>query len=380
MKIFIEGTPFFRRKTGIDHYTLNLITALLDIDQSNRYSVVGFRADQAKTPNLPTRANFSYRYAWFWPKRIYHRLVQINLAPPLDLLTLSKADTFIFPNYYKAPLLFGGKSVVIIYDLSFVLHPQFVAPGNREYLANVVAKAVKKADHILTISENTKREIINYYGVPEAKISIAYPAIDPALFKRRDNSEVSATKTKFKISGNYILFTSTLEPRKNVQGLLEAYEQLPKPIRVKYSLVLAGGKGWLDESIIKTIERLRDAGENIITTGYVADEDLPPLYSGATAFAYPSHYEGFGIPVLEAMACETPVITSNTSSLPEAAGNAAILVTPGNTSELAKALEKVLTDTATQTNMRKKGLEQVRKFEWTKSATGLLRTLEGLSE
>lgn len=378
MKIFIEGTPFFRRKTGIDYYTLNLINALLEIDHVNKYEVIATRGNRRTPPNLPPRHNLTYNFAWSPPIRIKNRLAKFNVSLPLDLLALGRADITIFPNYYKTPLLFGGKSLVIIYDLSFVLHPEFVAPTNRESLTKAVAKAVESADHILTISRNTKLELMQEYKLPSKMISVVRPAVDRAFFSPCLDSEIAQVKHNHGIEGDYVLFASTLEPRKNVVGLLKAYAKLPLTTKKRFSLVLAGGQGWLDEDITATIKRLRTAGESIITTGYVEDNELPSLYSGATAFIYPSFYEGFGIPILEAMACGTPVITSNTSSLPEAAGKAALLIDPYNVKELSESMDLLLNSPKLQTSLIARGDKQASKFSWPDSASKLLKIIMDL--
>ena len=202
-----------------------------------------------------------------------------------------------------------------------------------------------------------------------AKIEIVNPAINHAVHRPASKQSIDRVKTKYGIKGQYILYTGTLEPRKNIVGILEGYSALPKNILSSYTLVLAGGKGWLDEEIEEKLTELKEL--NIIRTGYVADEDLPALYSGATVFVYPSFYEGFGMPPLEAMACGTPVITSNNSSLPEVVGEAGIMIDAKDTKTLTESIEKVISNTKLQNEMIKKGIKQAKKFSGEESAKKL---------
>jgi glycosyltransferase involved in cell wall biosynthesis len=202
--------------------------------------------------------------------------------------------------------------------------------------------------------------------------------VDHEEYYPKNTKEISIIKNKYNIKGEYILYTGTLEPRKNIVGILESYSMLLDEFKNEYSLVLAGGKGWLDDEIENKLNELKDL--NIVRTGYVEDDDLPALYSGATLFIYPSFYEGFGMPPLEAMACGTPVITSNNSSLPEVVGNAGIMVDAKDTRSLTKNIEKVLKSKKLQSEMSKKGLKQAKNFSWEKSAKKLLELIESTSQ
>jgi glycosyltransferase involved in cell wall biosynthesis len=216
---------------------------------------------------------------------------------------------------------------------------------------------------------------MEYYKVPEDKISIISPAVDQKVFYPRESAEITKVKQNYGVKKPYILSLCTLEPRKNLVGVLDAYEKLPEKTKRSYILVLAGGKGWLDDELEKRIGEL-SAKYEVIKTGYVPDEDLPALYSGASVFVFPSFYEGFGMPPLEAMACGTPVITSDNTSLPEVVGNAGIMIKADDTERLAGEMERVLTNNKLAQNLREKGLEQAKKFSWEKSAKELLDVIE----
>lgn len=380
MKILVEGTPLIRHRqgylqhrTGVGNYTYNLLKGMVEKPEYD-VEIEGFRSIKDKLAK-PSSSQLDFpklKHVWvpLLPREIYTRLTKVGLAPPLDLLLRKHPDVWIFPNFVRFPLFSKKiKSVVIIYDLSFVKYPQF-AKRVGPYLRAAVPRSIKKATHIITISENSKQEIIETYGTRSDKISLIYPAIDHEAYQPQPKTAIAKLKRKLKIEGNYILYTGTLEPRKNIVRLVEAYAHLPKELQQKYQLVLGGAKGWLNDELDQTLSKYKHLPIQLL--GYVADDDLPALYTGAGVFLYPSIYEGFGIPPLEAMACGTPVITSNTSSLPEVVGKAAILIDPIKTTDITKALVQVLENPKTQQTMAQAGLKQAKKFNWHDSSDKLL--------
>ena len=270
---------------------------------------------------MPPANNLSYRFAEWLPKRYLDAFANRLFVPPLDLLAGVRPDVMLFPNYIASPLVWTRRSIVVIYDLSFVYHPQYVDPANARFLRRVVKQAAANAGHVATISEHSRREIMECYGLPESKFSVVYPGVDRTRFQPLPPATRPHVAAKFGIDRPYVLFTGTLEPRKNILGLLHAYTRLPHDLREGHALVIAGGKGWLDGEISAGLAELERAGARVIRTGYVEDGDMPALFGGASVFVFPSFYEGFGIPPLEAMACGTPVIASRTSSLPEVVGD-----------------------------------------------------------
>ena len=240
-------------------------------------------------------------------------------------------------------------------------------------------RSIAKCDHIITISENSKREIIEEFNVPEEKITIAQPAVDHGRFKPANEEELAQVRKKYELPEQYLLYVGTIEPRKNLLGLLEAYEKLPAKLRGEYPLVMTGGRGWLEGEIVDRISRLKGRGE-ALTTGYVYDEDLPAIYSGARLFVFPSFYEGWGMPPLEAMACGTPVITSNTSSLPEVVGDTALMIDPNRPEELTNAMKQVLSDEELRQEMIRQGFKQAKRFSWEKSARKLLTVIRSFED
>jgi len=384
MKIFIEGSALYSQRSGVGQYTKRLSEAMAKASGGDTFTIFGFKLFIRPLPTNLVRPmrNIHYRFIRFFPGRIYTELIKrVSLRLPLDPLLMSRPDIAFYPNFALWPFWNKRtKTVVTIHDLSYTHYPQYVSPPNRRHLERSVPYAVRKVDHIFTISEFTKQQIIDLYQADPAKISLVPPGIDPSDYYKRSAKEISAIRRKYKLPKDYLFFVSTLEPRKNVTGILEAYDQLEASLQMKYALVLAGGKGWLDESITTMLVRLQKKGLNIITTGYVPDEDLPALYSGAALFVFPSLYEGFGIPVLEAMACEVPVVTANNTSLPEVADDAAIMVQAEDTDAISAAVQRVLTDQKLADSLRAKGLKQVQKFTWEKSAEKALKIFEELAK
>ena len=377
-KIFVDAevlvNPHF---SGIGHYTLEILRALDNI-VSTRPDIelilgVYFR-------RVPHILEYGFRniriQKTYLPLRITNALKIRNRQFPYDLMFGKKI--YVFPNFTAWPTLFS-KSVSIVYDLSFEYLPQFVEPNNQKFLSENVKKAVKWSDKIISISTNSQKEICKFYGLNKSQVPIIYCGINRAEFFRWPKDKVEQVKSKYKISGDYIIFMGNIEPRKNLKNLLLAYEQLdPKLVR-KCSLLLVGARGWLDDEIFSIIKRLKKAGNKIQQPdGWVEDIDRAALYSGAALSVYPSLYEGFGLPPLESMACGTPAITSNNSSLPEVVGDAAVQVNAESVSELSAAMAKVLTDRKLRDSLVAKGYEQVKKYSWHKEAEKLLKILEEL--
>jgi glycosyltransferase involved in cell wall biosynthesis len=375
MKVFVEGTPLFRQRTGVGQYTKNLLEALFRLDGTHQYTIFSFaflgRGAQGKP--IPAGPRLRYRTIRYTPSKIFNAIVRKIASPPIDVMLGSRPDLFVFPNFVRYPLPLGSRAIAVIHDLTFVLHPEYTARRNRRFLLRYVPKTISKCDHIITVSQNAKDEIVQCYGVDPDRISIVSPALDHAFFYPRPMAEIEAVTRRYAITKPYIFYAGTLEPRKNISGILNAYTSLPPVVRASYSIVLAGGRGWLDREIQADLESLRHLG--VVTTGYVPDEYLPALYSGASVFVYPSFYEGFGMPPLEAMACNAPVIVSDNSSLPEVVGDAGVLVNAHDTASLAHHIEKVLGDPALADDLRRKGLERAKASTWDDSARRLLAVI-----
>lgn len=371
-KIFIDAevlvVPHF---SGIGHYTLELLRSLDSLiegrdDVSIELGVYFKRVNKIRAYGF---RNFKIRRTPY-PLRISNALKIRGWQPPYDLLFGKRV--YFFPNYTSWPLWFS-KSVPVVYDLSFEYFPQYAEPRNQKFLSDNVKKSVQWASKIITISRNSQKEIVDFYNRAIEDVPIVYPGIDQSQLFRWPEDEVAKVKARYGIHGKYILFVGNIEPRKNLKNLLLAYEKLDAKTRREYSILLVGARGWLDDEIFDIIERLRMAGNHIQQPqGYVEDEDRAAIFSGASLFVYPSQYEGFGMPPVEAMACGVPTITSDNSSLPEAVGKGAVMVDADSVDNLKSAIEKVLADKPLQAKLVREGFKQVDKFSWDHEAEKLL--------
>lgn len=377
-RLIIDGEvlvmPHF---SGIGHYTLELLRAI-DKELNTRHDIevsvlIHYR-------HIEKAKQYGFKNIEIIPSpfslRISNGLKIRNKQPFLDLLF--GKGIYLFPNFSSWPLL-RSKSIPIIYDLSYEKYAEFAEPRNQQFLSEQVRKAASRADQIITISENSKREIASFYHVSPKKIDVCYPAVDRDHFYRQSHEDIAKTLKKYDLKEKYILFVGNIEPRKNLKNLLLAYEKLPVGVRKQHSLLLVGAKGWQDEEIFETIERLQARGDTIQMPSHrVEDVDLPAIYSGASVFVYPSIYEGFGIPPLEAMACGVPVIASNNSSLPEACGSAALLVEADSVDQICSSINSVLGNTTLSERCIYKGYRQVEVFSWESSANKLLNLVGSL--
>jgi glycosyltransferase involved in cell wall biosynthesis len=260
---------------------------------------------------------------------------------------------------YAVPVGWSGPSIVTIYDLSFLLFPKAFKPANRIYLAAATRATARRARRVLTISEHARRDIVRLLSVPQEYVDVTYPAVEER-YRRLADDEVEAFRVARGLPNAFIFALGTLEPRKNIVGLLHAYARLPKP---KPPLYVAGGTGWRFSPIFDTVGQLQ-LGEDVHFLGFVPEDELPLWYNAARLFAFPSLYEGFGLPVLEAMACGAPVITSTAASLAEVGGRAAVLVPAQDTDRIAQEMQRVLEDAQLRMEMRAAGHIQASRFSW----------------
>jgi alpha-1,3-rhamnosyl/mannosyltransferase len=275
-------------------------------------------------------------------------------------------------------LAFSPSAGLVIFDLSYELHRQYSDEINAKFLSSGVRRSIKKTKKVIAISEYSRKELIEFYGIDKNKVIVATPATDPKLFYRRGGDEIDEVKRKYGIEGNYILALSNLEPRKNFSTLIEAYCRLPKSITDKTALLLVGVSGWKTDELFKDILKRVGSGYNIIRPAkYVLDNDRPAIISGAKMLVYPSHYEGFGMPPLEALACGLPVICADNSSLPEVVGSAAELISSNDTDALVVKMMNYLDniDELTKKSIID-GPKQAEKFSWMKSAETILEAIK----
>jgi glycosyltransferase involved in cell wall biosynthesis len=300
----------------------------------------------------------------------WYRSCSTVLPLPYRWFFKGSADINHFYNYIIPPEV-QDKSIVTIHDMAFKRYPETVRAKTKYMLKIGLQKSIQRAARIITVSEFSKKEILHYYDYPDNKITVVYNGVDRDKYNTNvDSSEIAAVCATYGIPQDYILYLGTLEPRKNLERLIKAYAILKHKHGDFPVLVIAGGNGWLFDTIFKTVWDLK-IGESIVFTGYVNDREKTCLMAGAGFFCFPSLYEGFGMPVLEAMACGAPVLSSGNSSLAEIAGNAALLVDSSSVEHIASGLEKLYLDGTLRSDLRKKGLERIKDFSWNKSAEAL---------
>ncbi|MGD8398167.1 MAG: glycosyltransferase family 1 protein [Anaerolineae bacterium] len=264
---------------------------------------------------------------------------------------------------FVGPLAGAPPFVVTIHDLSFLLYPERFRAGNRRYLRLFTRLSVGRARRVIAVSQSTRDDVVRLYGLAPDRVDVVHNGVDGA-YRPLPPGEVAAFRARQNLPERFILFVGTLEPRKNVTGLVEAYARLPLP---RPPLMLVGGKGWLYDEVYARVEQL-GLGSEVHFVGFVDSGELPWWYNAAEVFVYPSFYEGFGLPALEAMACGTPVIASDTSSLPEVVGAAGVLVDPEDPEALAATLDRVLTDSTLAGALQAAGPQQAARFSWQRAA------------
>jgi len=266
------------------------------------------------------------------------------------------------------PRVSRGKSVVTIHDMAYMRTPDSLRPEWVEFKKRHTTRSARQADKIVTVSEFSKKDICTYLEVAEEKVAVIYHGISPIYRMLEDRDAVARTLQKHGIEGPYILFVGTFQPNKNVERLIEIFGSIKRDHRIPHRLVLVGARGWFFNTIFRKIAQL-NLEESIKCMGYIPQEDMPSFYNGADLFVLPSLLEGFGIPVIEAMACGIPVVTSNACSLPEIVGDAGLLFEPTNREEMKKALLAVLSDNALSQALRERSLKRAHEFSWETAAT-----------
>jgi len=373
MRILVDANIFTRsQKTGVDYYAEGLIWAAARRMPNDTFVLAYFGKGHINIPQ--GLSNIKVKRIWWLPTKMYGVYRHYVSFLPFDLFVPVKSDIMFFPDFGCPRTIQKVPKLVIIHDLVYALQPEYVVPNHRKFLSALTKQALINCTKVIVNSESTKRDLLKVHKTNKPIVTIA-PAVDADFYTPASSEQINQIKAKYGISGDYTLFLSTLEPRKNVASLIKAYSALSSEVRSKYKLVLAGKKGWLDDEIQELCETM---GDHVIRTGRVETIDKPALYSGASVFAFPSAYEGFGMPILEAMACGTPVITSNVSSMPEVAGDAAVIVNPKDTHEISEALTKVLSDKTIANKFIGRGLKRSRKFTWDASGEKMADTLKQL--
>jgi glycosyltransferase involved in cell wall biosynthesis len=369
MKIGIISERLNRPLTGVGNYTYYLIKELSMIYDKRDVYLIDYMDDKIFTDvnkitiKFPLK-NISKNSYYFWHIYLQLKIKKNNLN--LDIIH-SPENAALFVK------LKHQKKIITVHDIIAYLFPESVTLITRLRYKLLLSRTLKTTDKIIAVSNSTKKDLMNYFNIPAEKISVVLEAADEK-FKPLNPEEVSDVKQKNNLNFPFILYVGNLAKHKNIPMLIEAFYKIKKK-NIECKLVIAGKKEWEYKEIFETVDKL-NLQNNVVFTGYVLDEDLPALYNAADLFVYPSLYEGFGLPPLEAMACGTPVITSNTSSLPEVVGNAGIMVDPYDVDGLADAMHKVLSNEGLREDMIKRGLERAKMFSWEKCARETLKVYE----
>ncbi len=404
MKIGIDYTSAATQGAGIGRYTRELIRALLALPSDNSYSFFYASRNRIEQSAISGQRSAVRRLPFHdkWLMRVWQRL---QIPIPVELI-VGKVDLFHSPDFTLPPTLPGVPTLLTVHDLSFIRDPDSAWPSLRAFLNKAVPRSVRRATHVLADSQATKDDLVELFGTPAEKITVLYSGVEARFAPVRDQAEIDRVCAKYQLPRPFILSVGTLQPRKNYGRLIEAFAEVikhperspagakPKDATVRdasfdstafrsgrltpgWHLVIAGGKGWMAEPIFEQVKRSGLEGR-VHFPGFVDDADLPALYSAADLFAYVSLYEGFGLPLLEAMACGTPVIGSRASSLPEVMGDAGLPVDPLDVDMIAHALREMIDQPELRARSIGLGLERAKLFTWDKAARELLAIYDRL--
>lgn len=380
-KIWIDGYEAnVPQRLGSGQVAYEVIKSLASIDKKNDYTVLVPTAPKADMP----KERDGFKYKILKPNKLWTRI-----ALPFALFKTRKRPDVIFTPTHYIPRFSPVKRVVTVFDLSYIHYPQMFTKRDLWQLSNWTKFSIQNSDHIITISQASKKDILKTYLPKNSsaeqkklfkdKITVAYPGFDSNLFKPiKDTEKIEKVKKKYGIEGNYVIYTGTIQPRKNLIRLIDAFARVPNLKLVIVGKTKGEGRqGWMFEDILKRPKEL-GIEDKVIFTGFAPSEDLPYLVNGAVAFILPSLYEGFGIPVVEAMACGTPVIVSNVSSLPEIVGKAGLLIDPKSTDQIEQAIRTINADKKLRIKLSKLALEQSKKFSWKKFSKEVIKVLESV--
>ena len=377
MRIAIDYSAGIRQAAGIGNYVRNLVNAMLAQDSENQYTLLTSGRPTRERP-FPKADNVRGR-SIIIPDRYLNILWYRWRLPLYATYFTGQVDIYHGPDFTLPPLGMKPLKVVTVHDLAFIEHPQYAVPALAAYLNKVVPEAVASADVVAAVSQATRQTLIEHFKTSPQKITIIPNGVGAHFRRITDPVLLGATRNKFGLQHPLLLGVGTMEPRKNHIGLIKAFSIAHKKKKGPAMLAIAGGKGWLYEETLQLVSELR-LEKKVRFLGRVSELELVTLYSMADVFAFPSFFEGFGVPPLEAMACGAPVITSNTSSLPEVVGDAALLIDPNDTHALAHAIMRLLADAQLSAELRQKGYERAKCYTWPESARKMLSIYQRLYE
>jgi glycosyltransferase involved in cell wall biosynthesis len=364
MKVLLDAQPLLGPRTGIGRYVASLIEHLdkpQEIEVFLAFNRIIKNIDATNYKEMHSVLNSRYPY------NIIRRLMKPNALYkfPFDRFTKEKFDVFHGTNFTILPTV-KAKSVVTVHDLAYMIYPETTSDKIYHHHSKWVPYSVQKADRVIADSYQTQRDLIRLLNIPEGKIDVVHLAGNP-VFRPMHSNEYEHIYNQYSLPEKYILYVGTVEPRKNLITLIKAFSQMKRESGTQEKLVIVGAKGWKFSPIFELIQDLK-MEHDIIFTGYVSDEDLVAIYNGALCFVLPSIYEGFGLPLLEAMQCGLPVLASNVSSIPEVMGDAGILVDPMDINQWSESLGKVIINSLLRDELASKSLDRAKQFTWEKVA------------
>jgi len=392
MNLITNVSPLLPPLTGIGHYTRQLLLELLampevgdvkgvsalrwhDRDAVARMLIDVAASNDGDSEEKAASSRHKEKLLDLGRKIPFARRLKRSLEQRTAQKMSSQCEDYIYwePNYTLLPL--DNPSAVTVHDLSHIHFPQYHPKERVDILHRTLEESLQRATRVIAVSEYTRQDIARHFSVPIGDIDVVSPAVCNSFRVKAGESDLAQVRKKYKLPNSYLLSVATLEPRKNILGLVKAFSQLPQASRQAFPLVLVGTKGWLTEELEQALDPLLRKGE-AVRLGYVDQADLPVIYAGATCMAYVSFFEGYGMPVAEAMTTGTPVLTSAVSSMPEVAAGATLLVDPHDVASIAESLQRLIEDESLRTQLSEAGLEASQSYTWSNSAQRLLSVLQ----
>lgn len=374
MNVLIDATSIRRSKAGVGVYAKNLIEELIRIPTGPHFFILAQNDDPELDFNSHANVTMIRVPALIFRKLPFRFLLEQAILP---LLLLRHRIDVVHSLHYSFPLIrFGSRRVVTLHDMTSFNLKEVHLPAKMAYYRAFIRAAVRLADKIIFVSHSTMRDCVARFGAIRGSSEVIHLGKSEAFHPALDKAKAQEVRDKYGLQTDFVLFLGMIEPRKNLPRLVSAFASLSDR-HPGLLLVIAGMKGWMYDDLLDTIRRF-NLQSRVIFTGFIPEEEKPFLIAAARVFAYPSLYEGFGIPVLEALACGTPTLTSHVSSIPEVAGDAALLVDPLNIADISSALERLLSDEELRDKLRNESLRQAAKFTWTKTAMMTLHAYQSL--
>jgi glycosyltransferase involved in cell wall biosynthesis len=365
MRIGIDATALPPQPVGAGNYIIQLIRAFAALDGENQFVI--FASERGRSLiDLPDKPPLEWKLIsdrspavrLIWEQTFFSRLIR-------------EADIDVLHSlHYTRPFRLSCSSVVTFHDMTFFLYPELHTSTKRIFFPQAIKSSAKRADFVITVSESTRQDAIRLLNLSPDRVITVQHGVDRAFRPINDIEFGKRVTNKYRLPGKFILYVGLIEPRKNLPLLINAYKKLVDD-GTDHNLVLVGRFGWIFDEVLQQIEKL-NLTDKVILTGYVEQVDLPMVYNLCDLFVYPTLYEGFGLPALEAMACGIPVITTDVSSLPEIVGEAGLLVSPNDVEALFEGINKVLYDEGLRLNMARRGTKQAAKFSWERAARSTL--------